>query len=240
MKKLLTVCSVIMAVSVFSQTKIGLEVGVGFGNRTNIDGHVQRSEGILTIQSEVGTNVALVTQLNLSERFFLKTGAIYQTSAYSEKVDAGTLSFPDELFPYYCFLSNEAQEGRTSIKYKYNFIESPFVVNYQFAQSCEECGWKWHIGFGPTVSWVLNKEVKSDLLKDENYIDYNCVASNDLILGLQAAVGGEYRFSNQHFLNLSFVYDQHLQPIYYGETNIFGFYNVGLRFAYYFVFSASK
>ncbi len=70
MKKLLTVCSVIMAVSVFSQTKIGLEVGVGFGNRTNIDGYVQRSEGILTIQSEVGTNVALVTQLNLLERFF--------------------------------------------------------------------------------------------------------------------------------------------------------------------------
>ena len=82
--------------------------------------------------------------------------------------------------------------------------------------------------------------MKTDLIKDANYIDYDCVPSNDLILGIQGAIGGEYRFSNQHFLNLSFIYDQHLQPIYYGESNKFGFYNLGLRLAYYFAFSASK
>ena len=240
MKNILFILVLFLSFSVFSQTKLGLEVGVGFGNRTNIDEYVQRSEGVLTIQAEVGTNVALVTHLNLAERFFLKTGAIYQTSAYSEKVDAGILSFPDELKPYYCFLPNEGREGKTSIQYKYNFIEIPFVVNYQFAQSREETGWKWFLGLGPTVNWVVNQKVKSDLLKDENYIEYNCVASNDLILGLQAAVGGEYRFSSQHFLNLSFVYDQHLQPIFYGDTNNLGFYNVGLRLGYYFVFNANK
>jgi hypothetical protein len=228
------------SLSALAQTKFGVEVGVGFGNRTNIDEYIQRTEGISTIQSEIGTNVALLTKLNLSERFFLKTGAVYQTSAYSEKIAAGLFSVPQELEPYYCFLPNEAQEGRTSIKYKYNFVEIPFVVNYQFAQSCEECGWKWFVGLGPTVSWVVNKKVKSDLLKDANYIDYNCVPSNDVILGIQGAIGGEYRFSNQHFLNLSLIYDQHLQPIYYGETNTFGFYTVGLRLAYYFAFSASK
>lgn len=240
MKKIALVYFLGFSLSVFAQTKIGIEAGIGFGNRTNGKEYLERTEGINTIQSEIATNVGLVAQLNLSERLFLKTGFIFQNSAYAEKIDAGQFLVTEELEPYYCFLPGEAQEGRTSIKYKYNFVEIPFVVNYQFAQSCEECGWKWFVGLGPTVSWVVNKKVKTDLIKDANYIDYDCVPSNDLILGIQGAIGGEYRFSNQHFLNLSFIYDQHLQPIYYGESNKFGFYNLGLRLAYYFAFSASK
>ena len=223
----------------FSQTKIGAELGVGISNRTNIDEFLERTEGILSIQSEIGTNLALVTQLDLAERWFLKTGAVYQSFSYTEKVDAELLAFPKELEPYYCFLPSEEQVGLTSIKYRYNFIEIPFVVNYQFAQSCEECGWKWFAGVGPTVSWLLQKKVKTPLIKDGNYIDVDCVPPEGLLLGAQAVIGGEYKFSGQQLLNFSLVYDQQIQPIYRDE-NAYSLYSIGVRVAYYFVFNAIK
>lgn len=240
MKKILIVCAYFVSLTVFSQTKVGVELGVGISNRTNIDKHLKQTDGILSIQSEIGTNVAFLTQLNLGERLFLKTGAVYQSMVYTEKVDAGLLSFSEAIEPFYCFLPNETQEGRTSIKYKYNFIEVPFVINYQFAQSCEDCGWKWFIGLGPTVSWVVNKKVKTDLIKDANFVDYACVPTDELLLGLQASLSGEYRFSNQHFLNLSLVYDQQLQSVYNNSENQFRFYSIGFRAAYYFALSANK
>ena len=114
----------------------------------------------------------------------------------------------------------------------------PILIKYVFA-NCEDCGWKWSLGVGPTFDLSINHKVKSPVFYTDDYINTDCLVRQSVLLGLKSEIGGQYSFNEKNSIGISLFYDQQLQSLYNNPLNYnFGWF--GLKASYYFAFNASK
>ena len=230
-------CFLILSVASYSQIKIGVSAGVGISNRTNDEAR-NAEQAVVANNSEIGSLLGVDINVPLNKRWFVSSGVELKTLSFSEKLDVENFNLINSDFEFSCVPAELPAEGIAPIKHKFGFVQIPVMVNYVFA-NCEDCGWQWSLGVGPTIDFSLNHKVKSPVFYKEEFVKADCLERQSVVFGLQAEIGGQYGIGEKSTFGLSLFYDQQLQSVYDNSLN----YNLGwfgLKASYYFAFSAFK
>jgi hypothetical protein len=239
MKNIFTLLFVVVAFQFQGQTKLGLSLSGGISDVSSNDQRVSYP-AITDIQSEFGYTIGLDIEVPLNQRWYFTSRLDWQPYGFSEKLNTELVDLNNDILEFFCNIPENVPEGIAPVKHRFGFLQIPIMANFIFNEGCEECGWQWFLGLGPTFNLSLNHAIKTPLIDGDSYQNVDCLVRQSVIVGLQAEIGTTYQFpNNPNQLRFTLFYNGHFQSLYEHPLN----YNLGmggLRVAYLFALAANK